>query len=93
MLNLPTNVAPEGPTADRAYGPSIGALVDQLDGYDRRPPSCSTSAVLRFAEPYSGPVLAALGRNDVDVVVSDEVMVRQIGERRRADGDEAPASS
>ena len=45
-------------------------------------------STLRFAEPYSGPVLAALARDGVDVVVSDEGMVRQLGERRRADGDE-----
>ena len=43
---------------------------------------------LRFGEPYSGPVLAALGRAGVDVVVTDEMTVRQVGERRRVDGDE-----
>ena len=45
-------------------------------------------SVLRFAEPYSGPVLAALAREGVDVVVTDDGMVRQLGERRRAEGDE-----
>jgi hypothetical protein len=46
-------------------------------------------STLRFAEPYSGPVLAALARNGVDVRVDDEVMVHQLGERRRSDGDES----
>ncbi len=45
-------------------------------------------STLRFAEPYSGPVLAALAREGVDVVVTDEGMVRQLGEPRRADGEE-----
>ena len=48
------------------------ALVDQLDGYRPDEPVLFDISVLRFAEPYSGPVLAALARNGVDVVVTDE---------------------
>jgi hypothetical protein len=88
LANLPTHVAPEGPTADREAGDTVSALVDQLSSYDPPGPVHFDVSTLRFAEPYSGPVLGALAREGVDVVVSDEGMVRQLGERRRADGDE-----
>ena len=88
VLNLPTYAAPEGPTADRADTGTAMALVDQLDDYRPDEPMLFDISVLRFAEPYSGPVLAALARNGVDVVVEDDGMVRQLGERRRASGDE-----
>jgi hypothetical protein len=88
VANLPTHAAPEGPTADREAGDAVGALVDQLSAYDPGGPVVFDVSTLRFAEPYSGPVLAALAREGVDVVVADEGMVRQLGERRRADGEE-----
>ncbi|MGI9052115.1 MAG: hypothetical protein ACR2HQ_05610 [Ilumatobacteraceae bacterium] len=87
-LALPTHAAPEGPTREHEYGPTVGRLVDQLDEYRPDGPVVFDATVLRFAEPYSGPVLAALGRNGVDVVVADETTVRQLGEGRRADGTE-----
>jgi hypothetical protein len=87
-LNLPTYAAPEGPTADRAATGTAMALVDQLSSYRPGEPVLFDISVLRFAEPYSGPVLAALARDGVDVVVTDDGMVRQMGERRRAKGDE-----
>ena len=70
------------------HGDTVSALVDQLASYRPDGPVLFDVCVLRFAEPYSGPVLAALARDGVDVVVSDDGMVRQLGERRRADGDE-----
>ena len=87
-LNLPTYAAPEGPTADRAATGTAMALVDQLSSYRPGERVLFDISVLRFAEPYSGPVLAALAREGVDVVVTDDGMVRQLGERRRAKGDE-----
>ena len=87
-LNQPTYAAPEGPTADRAATDTAMALVDQLSAYRPGEPVLFDISVLRFAEPYSGPVLAALAREGVDVVVTDDGMVRQMGERRRAKGDE-----
>lgn len=88
IMTLPTHAAPEGPTADRAFGPSVEALLDQVDDYDPDGPVEFDLTVLRFAEPYSGPLFAALSRNGVDVVVDDENMLRQIGARRRATGTE-----
>jgi hypothetical protein len=85
---LPTYAAPEGPTADREYLPSLQRLLDGIDRYRPGHPVVFDISVLRFAEPYSGPVIAALGRHDVDVRFTDEGMVRQVGEARRAEGDE-----
>jgi hypothetical protein len=87
-INLPTYAAPEGPTADRAATGAAMRLTDQLADYRPGQPVLFDISVLRFAEPYSGPVLAALARHGVDVVVTDDGMVRQMGERRRAKGDE-----
>ncbi|HXH55682.1 hypothetical protein [Iamia sp.] len=42
---------------------------------------------IRFAEPYTGPVMAELQRRGIPFVVEDTGMVRQLGESRRLDGD------
>ena len=88
LANLPTHAAPRVPPRTARPAPTVAALVDQLSSYEPDGPVLFDVSTLRFAEPYSGPVLAALARNGVDVVVADEGMVRQLGERRRADGDE-----
>jgi hypothetical protein len=87
VLNLPAHNVHAGPSADsyaidvmKQAGPQMAALEDQgtilvdLDG-------------IRFAEPYTGPVMAELQRRDIPFVVSDEGMVRQLGDNRRLDGD------
>ncbi len=87
-LALPTYAAPEGPTRERGHTETVAQLLDQLEDYDPEGAVLYDTSVLRFAEPYSGPTLAALARNGVDVVVSDEVTIRQIGRGRQADGTE-----
>jgi hypothetical protein len=89
VLNLPTKASPLGPLADQSAGATAAALIDGLDDYRPAESVLFDPSTLRFAEPYSGPVLAALTRNGVDVRVEDEVMVHQLGERRRAGGDES----
>jgi hypothetical protein len=42
---------------------------------------------VRFAEPYSGPVMAELQRRGIPFVSDDEGMVRQLGDGRRLRGD------
>jgi hypothetical protein len=87
VLALPTYAAPEGPTADRAYTDTVADLTGQLDGYEPEGRVFFDVSDLRFAEPYSGPTLAALARNGVDVV-ADADTARQIGSGRLADGTE-----
>jgi hypothetical protein len=88
VLTLPTYAAPQGPTQDVRYRSSIAALVDQVEDYHPGQRVLVDTSTLRFGEPYSGPVLAALGRAGVDFAVPDEITVRQVGERRRVDGRE-----
>lgn len=88
VVNLPTHAAPEGPTADRRYLTSARRLLDGVDGYRPDYPVLFDIRVLRFAEPYSGPVIAALAANGVDLVFDDEGMVRQTGRGREASGTE-----
>jgi hypothetical protein len=38
---------------------------------------------LRFAEPFSGPLLAAMAEADIPFVTADDGFVHQVGERRR----------
>ena len=89
VATLPTYAAPEGPTANRDAEPTVSALVDQLDDYEPGDAVIFDMTGIRFAEPYSGPVIAALARNGVDVVTDDEGMVGQMGRARRADGTES----
>ncbi|MFV0306254.1 MAG: hypothetical protein ACK5OX_00745 [Desertimonas sp.] len=88
VLNLPMYAAPEGPTADRGYTETVIDLLDQLDDYDPAGPVVFDMVGLRFAEPYSGPIIAALARQDVEVRFVDEGMVHQAGTGRRAAGTE-----
>jgi hypothetical protein len=86
-LNLPAHNVHAGPVSDsyaievmKKAAPQMAALEDEgtilvdLDG-------------IRFAEPYTGPVMAELRRRDIPFVVNDEGMVRQLGENRRLRGD------
>jgi hypothetical protein len=88
VLTLPTYAAPEGPTADRRYLPSVQRLLEGIEDYRPDGPVLFDISGLRFAEPYSGPVIAALGRQGVDVVFDDDGMLRQVGEGRAAAGTE-----
>lgn len=86
VANLPTAVRPHGPTADRAKTGAAQELTAQLGALEGRGTLLFDPEPLRFAEPWSGPVLADLQRRGVPIVVEDEVFVRQLGESRRNDG-------
>lgn len=88
FLNLPTYAPREGPTQDRAYLPNVQRLLAEVGGYRPDEPVLFDVSTLRFAEPYSGPVIAALARQGVDVRFEDEAMIRQTGRARRASGNE-----
>lgn len=88
VLALPMHVAPDGPARDAAYQPAVADLVGQIETYRPDGTVVFDTSTLRFAEPYSGPVIAALARAGVNVVATEEGMVRQLGSGRRADGSE-----
>ncbi|MGH9272258.1 MAG: hypothetical protein ACRDZ2_13405, partial [Ilumatobacteraceae bacterium] len=88
VLALPRHVTRDGPAELAVYQPVVVELIDQIETYRPDQPVVFDTTTLRYNEPYSGPVIAALARGGVDVVTSDEVMSRQIGTGRRADGTE-----
>ena len=87
VANLPTYNVRSGPSDDehaievmRRARPQMAALEDvgpilvDFDG-------------IRFAEPYSGPVMAELQRRGIPFFVDDPGLVRQLGDARELDGD------
>jgi hypothetical protein len=76
-----------GPSADARFAPTTKRLVAQLDDVDG--PVLFDMRGIRFAEPYSAPVLAALQARGIEFVVDDAAMVRQLGRSRRASRREA----
>jgi len=82
-LSLPTHVVPAGQTADRDATPSVRRMVDRLDGLRGNGVLLFDPSTLRFAEPYSGPLLAGLAEAGIPFVTADDGFVHQLGEGRR----------
>jgi hypothetical protein len=76
-----------GPAEDAGQLRQAQALVNRLDVLRDRGPIRFDNTGLRFAEPFSGLVMAQLQDLGVPLVVDDEVLVRQLGEGRRDDGE------
>ena len=88
-LNLPYYNQEVGPSADADAIPVVRQLNPQLRALQGSGPLLFDVTGQRFAEPYSIAVQAELQRLGVPFVVSDEGLVRQLGDRRRFDGDAA----
>jgi hypothetical protein len=88
VINLPTfrSTAP-GPVQDAGRLRQAQELVNQLDTLHGRGPILFDPTGLRYAEPFSGLVMAQLQDLGVPMVVEDEVLVRQLGEGRRDRGE------
>ena len=71
----------------RAPAAQAQALVNQLEVVHGRGPIRFDPTGLRYAEPFSGLIMAQLQDLGVPLVVDDEVLVRQLGEGRRDDGE------
>ncbi|MEY2754202.1 MAG: hypothetical protein RJB65_560 [Actinomycetota bacterium] len=78
----------QGPSATRGSNEAVRSLVDQLETVVLPGPTRFDETSLWFAEPYSGPVFAVLFGNDQPLRLGDEGWIRQVGESRRATGDE-----
>jgi hypothetical protein len=88
ILNLPTLPATVGPNSELAVAPTLRELLPQLDSLRDERGVLVDMRGLRFAEPYSAPVMAELQRLGVPWFVEDAGMVRQVG-ASRAHHDEA----
>ena len=91
-LLVGTSVLPyeidQGPSATRSANAAVRSIIDQLEGVELPGPTRFDETSLWFAEPYSGPVFAVLLGNDQPLRMGDEGWIRQVGESRRASGDE-----
>ncbi len=88
IVNLPAHLSDLGPSAARASNAAVRSLMTQLDSARLPGPTYFDGSTLYFAEPYSGPVLAALTSNGQPIRAGDDAFARQLGEHRRRRNDE-----
>ena len=88
VASLPVVAHPEGPTADRAVNPVLEEVFAALGALEDVGPVRYDTDTLRVFEPYSSAVMMELQARGIEFRVSNEGMVRQLGNRRRASGDE-----
>ncbi len=84
---LPTYNVRAGPVADATAGATMDEAARQMVALEDEGPLLVDTTGIRFAEPYTGPVMAELQRRGIPFYVDSEVQVRQLGEARRL-GDE-----
>ncbi|HEX5614453.1 MAG TPA: hypothetical protein VFZ83_04810 [Acidimicrobiia bacterium] len=87
VLNVPSMNAGVGPSADAGSITAVRDLVPQLASLRDERGVLIEAQGLRFAEPYSVPVMAELQELGVPFFVDDDGLVRQLGDAREYDGD------
>lgn len=87
-LCIPAYTTDAGPFAQRQASATVRSMIDQLQHVTLPGPTLFDVTNLRFAEPYSGPLLATLLGEGQPLRLSDEGFIRQLGEGRRASGTE-----
>lgn len=78
-LGLPAHSPATGPSADAWAIPVVRDLVTQLDPIEDAELVLVDLSVIRFAEPFSTPVMLELERRGVEFVVDDDIAVGQLG--------------
>lgn len=85
IATIPHYAQLAGPVADRAITDRARALTEQLADLQGQGLVLVDTSEAIYADPLIGPVLAALGRYDVEYGLEEEGMIRQMGEGRRLD--------
>ncbi|MFP5489374.1 MAG: hypothetical protein ACLGHQ_13850 [Acidimicrobiia bacterium] len=88
VANVPQYVQEHGPLADTSTMPALRRVFERLGPLDGVDPFLYRTDNLRVYEPYSSAIMAQLVDRGVEFRVDQEVMVRQLGPSRRADGTE-----
>ena len=88
VLNMPFCAQAAGPATFQDQLPTGRSLAAQIERYHPSGAVVVTTNDLRFTEAYSTVVMSVLQREGVDFRVEDSGLVRQMGERRKADGHE-----
>jgi hypothetical protein len=85
---VPYLAQPQGPVADYAAMPVLRRIFPQLPKVEPLAPVVYDTTHVRIYEAFSSAMLLHLQQLGIDFRVDNEPMVRQLGERRRATGDE-----
>lgn len=88
VVNLPGFAHDSGPVEDRWARPALNSVADQLENVSIPGPIVYDTTSFNLFEPYSGTVMMLLGDQGIDFRVEDPTWLRQLGDERRADGDE-----
>lgn len=88
VANLSAHDQPAGPDTFTESIPVARSISDQVREWRTDEAVVLDDSNLRYLEPYSAVVISALLQAGVDVRVDDEGLVRQLGDHRRAGGDE-----
>jgi hypothetical protein len=88
IANVPFYAHDLGPTADRAAQSTLERTFDDIDRFEPHGPVVYDIDNLTPFEPYSTAVMMRLRERGIDFRFTDEPMLRQMGDRRRADGSE-----
>jgi hypothetical protein len=88
LVALPAHTSNLGPSASRNENGAVRSLMAQLEHVHLPGPTVFDGSTLQFAEPYSGPVLAALTDAGQPIRAGDPSFARQLGEARRPRNDE-----
>ena len=86
--NLPAHLSDLGPSDSRSVNDTVRSLMRQVSVTGLPGATYFDGSNLVFAEPYSGPVLAALVENGQPIRAGDVSFARQLGEHRRRRNDE-----
>jgi hypothetical protein len=87
-LNIPYLAQQEGPVADEESTVALRQVFTRLEPLRAVAPVVYDTSNLRVFEPYSTAVMMQMQELGIEFRVDDEVMVRQLGPSRRADGTE-----
>ncbi|MEO6652937.1 MAG: hypothetical protein ABIP17_09805 [Ilumatobacteraceae bacterium] len=93
MANVPFFAQDLGPTADRAASETLDRTFDDLTAFTPGGPVRYDVGNLRPFEPWSSAVQMRLVELGIEFHVADEGVVRQLGNRRRADGSDVTTVS
>jgi hypothetical protein len=88
LAAVPYLAQEHGPVADYAAMPALRRVFRDLEPLRAAAPVVYDTSNVRVYEPYSSAVMMRLQELGIEFRVTDDGMVRQLGERRRADGTE-----
>ncbi len=94
LATIPTYAHDAGPVYFREANAGVEDIRAQIDQYFADDPGAPEAVRfdaegIGFAEPYTAPVMAQLLQSGVDMVVDDQTLSRQLGDRRRATAGDA----